>query len=216
MSFIFGCALSACSSSSGTSGSKERTDGGDSEPNVADDAGMTTNDGKMAADAGGKVPVGPPDAAGSGGKDPVSTPDASVSGPGAASLGGSDGITGTFGGKTYAFTVSPLHVPQMTTTALISASVVTMGLPESWAIRFLPKLGTQECTGSDEVGDPAVSFRSLANTDLSGTTGSLGTCSITVTSLTPKYEGSFIATFVPIGGTTEKTMVTDGYFRIAQ
>jgi len=200
MSFILGFALCACSS--GTSDSNGKADGGDSEPNVSDDAGMITNGGNMASDAGGNV---------SG-----SAPDASVSGPGAASLGGSDGIAGTFGGKTYAFTVSPLHVPQMTATVLISAGFVEMGLPESWAIRFLPKLGTQECTGSDEAGDPAVSFRSIANTDLTGTTGSSGTCAITVTSLTPKYEGTFTASIATIGGTTGQTMVTDGYFRIAQ
>jgi hypothetical protein len=83
-----------------------------------------------------------------------------------------------------------------------------MGLPDGWAIRFLPKVGTQACTGADEAGDPAVSHRALSNPAVTGTTGK-SACSITVTSLTPKYEGSFTAT---IAGTL---VVTDGYFRIA-
>ncbi|MEN9579345.1 MAG: hypothetical protein RJA70_2354 [Pseudomonadota bacterium] len=128
---------------------------------------------------------------------------------GESMLGTADGISGTFKGVTYAFTMSPLHIPQQTPTVLISAS----GHTDTWSIRMIPMLGTQKCNGSAEAGDPAVSFRSLSNLDFNGTTGTDGACSITITSLAPKYEGTFTATILSIGA--GELEVTEGAFRVA-
>ena len=191
LAFAVALCTSGCSSSPTGSVNPGNPDGGDAGPAATQDGGGTPNDGSAPKDA---------------------SVDSSVSGPGAASLGGSDGITGTFGGKTYALTVSPLRVPQQTPTVLIGASSATLPPADSWGIRFRPALGTQTCTGSSGENDPAVSFRSTANLDLNGTTGATGACSITVTSLAPKFEGAFTATIVTGTG---NLVVTDGYFRIA-
>jgi len=129
----------------------------------------------------------------------------------ATGLGGSDGITGTFGGVVHAFTVNPVHVPQQTPTVLIGAASAMFPPSESWAVRFRPVLGRQACNGSDGENDPAISFRSTARLDLNGTTGTLGACSIDVTSLSPKYEGTFTATLPTGSGNLE---VVDGEFRV--
>ena len=193
-SLSLGASLAACSSS-GTDGSPVTADGG-----------TTTADGGVVANGEGG-------AAGSDSGISVTAPDGAVaSTPGAPSLGGQDGITGTFKGATHAHTASPLHVPQQTPTVLIGANGPTTPLPDSWALRFLPQVGTQTCNGASGPSDPAVSYRSITKPDLAGTTGATGACSITVTSVSPKYEGSFTAT-IPTGGGS--LVVTDGYFRIA-
>ncbi len=173
-------------------GSSDGGDGGDAG------AGGSTGDAAPSGDGGG----------GSG----TSADAAAPAGPGAAALAGADGITGTFGGMAHTFTIGPIHVPQQTATVLIGASSAQYPPADSWAIRFLPQLGTQNCNGADGEGDPAVSYRSLANLDANGTTGTIGACAITVTGLAPKFEGSFTATIPTSAGNLE---VTDGYFRIA-
>jgi hypothetical protein len=129
-------------------------------------------------------------------------------GAGAAALNGGDGITGTFGGMTYTY-LNAAQIPQGTTTIVLEAT--TTPPPSSqWRIRLKPTLGAQSCTGAVGTEDVFLQHGSQANFNLAGTTGSGGDCTITLTSLTPKIEGSFSGSLVLLGG---KVTVTDGYFR---
>jgi hypothetical protein len=187
-----GAAGSAGKTSLGSSG--ETTMGGGTTTNAGASAsgGTETNAGAATDDAG---------AGGAGSVEP---------GPGPGGLGSADGITGTFGGMVHAHTFSVVHVPQQTSTAVIGANSAMYPPYESWRIRFMPKLGTQSCTGATGPDDSAIDFGSLIDFDAAGTTANK-TCSITITSLAPKFEGSFTAT---LSTTRGDVVVTDGSFRV--
>lgn len=193
VSFVlaFWGSAAGCSGNGSTATSNAPEDGGDSSNAPIQDSGAAND----AATVDASIPETSTDG---------STP--------TDGLGGGNGIKGTFGGKTYTATFGAARVPQQTATVLIGASTAQYPPADSWAVRFLPTLGTQQCNGADGPGDPAISFRSTANPNLIGTTGTKGTCVINVTSLSPKFEGTFSAS-IPSGDGTHG--VTDGYFRIA-
>jgi hypothetical protein len=131
-------------------------------------------------------------------------------GPGGVGLGAADGITGTFEGVVHTHTFNAVHVPQQTETVVIGANSAMYPLWDAWGLRFLPKLGVQACTGDTGTDDTFITFGSQSNYLLAGTTAK-GACSINVTSITPKLEGTFTATLKTGHGDVE---VTDGAFRV--
>lgn len=171
----------------GTSGSKNNAGTGA--------GGTATNNGGATASDGGEP------ATGAGGDD--------SGGPGG--LGAADGITGTIDGVVHTHTFA-LHVPQQVETVVIGANSMMYPLYDSWGIRFMPKLGEQACTGDADVDDTFITFGSQTNFSAAGTTASgNGSCTINVTSLAPKFEGTFTATLATDHG---DVTVTDGQFRV--
>jgi hypothetical protein len=188
------------SSASGSGGKSSAGSGGKSTTGGE----ATTNAGAPATggtEAGGGAPSGDAGAAGAGTDEPA---------PGGDGLGAADGITGSFAGMPHTATFSVVHVPQQTSTAVIGATTAMYPPYESWRVRFTPKLGTQTCTGATGPDDSAIDFGSLTDFDAAGTTANK-TCSITITSLAPKYEGTFTATLGTAGG---DVVVTAGAFRV--
>lgn len=170
----------------GTSGTKNNAGTGT--------GGTATNGGAPASDGGEP-------ATGNGGADP--------GGPGG--LGAADGITGTIDGVVHTHTFA-VHVPQQVETVVIGANSAMYPLYDAWGIRFMPKLGEQACTGDADVDDTFITFGSQTNFSAAGTTASgNGSCTINVTSLAPKFEGSFTATLATDHG---DVTVTDGQFRV--
>jgi hypothetical protein len=148
-------------------------------------------------------------AASDGGEPATAVGGADSGGPG--SLGAADGITGTIDGVVHTHTFA-LHVPQQTETVVIGANSMMYPLYDSWGIRFMPKLGEQACTGDADVDDTFITFGSQTNFSAAGTTASgNGSCTINVTSLAPKFEGTFTATLATDHG---DVTVTDGQFRV--
>jgi hypothetical protein len=64
-------------------------------------------------------------------------------------VGTGDGITGTFDGTTF----NAANAPQQTKTVVIGASFAQYPLYNNWTIRFLPKLGAQDCSESTGTED---------------------------------------------------------------
>ena len=180
--------------SSGDGGAMTGTSGSQSSAGTASGGGSSqggsaTSDGGDGASSGGA------------GEEP---------GPGGAGLGAADGITGTFEGVVHTHTFNAVHVPQQTETVVIGANSAMYPLWDAWGMRFLPKLGEQACTGDTGTDDTFITFGSQTNFSLAGTTAN-GACSINVTSIAPKLEGTFTATLKTEHGDVD---VTDGAFRV--
>jgi len=188
--------------SAGSSGSGNAQGG-----EVNGDAGAMTgtsgsqNSAGMGNDGGTPSSDGGETAAGGAGEQPD---------PGGAGLGTADGITGTFEGKLHTHLFGAMHTPQQTETSVIGANSAMYPLLDVWTIRFLPKLGEQPCTGDTGTDDTFISFSSQTNFSAAGTTTG-GSCTIDITSLTPKFEGTFSATLRTDHG---NIAVTDGAFRV--
>jgi hypothetical protein len=188
------------SSASGSGGKSTTSSGGKG----ATGGETTTSSGAPATggtEAGAGAPTGDAGAAGAGTDEPA---------PSGEGLGAADGITGTFAGMAHTATFGVVHVPQQTSTSVVGATTAMYPPYESWRIRFTAKLGTQSCTGATGPDDSAIDFGSLTDFDAAGTTANK-TCSITLTSLAPKYEGTFTATLGTAGG---DVVVTEGAFRV--
>lgn len=171
-------------------------DGGAATPA---DAASSQSDGSTASADGnpGETP------ADSGNDAPTSS-----GGTGLAALGGGDGITGTIGGTALTFTTQAVHIPQGNDAVVIGARFTDY--TQSWTLRMKPTLGAQDCTGDVDIDDVSIAYAKVPDYENGGTTTSPGTCTINLTSLTPKIEGTFVATLksgTPIA-------VTDGAFRI--
>jgi hypothetical protein len=189
------------SSTSGSGGQSSTSFGGKSTT-----GGATTTDSGAPGTGGTEPSAGAP--TGDAGAAGAATDDPAAGGEG---LAAADGITGTFAGMARTATFGVVHVPQQTSTAVIGANTAMYPPYESWRVRFTPKLGTQTCTGATGPDDSAIDFSSFLDFDAVGTTGGK-TCSITITSLVPKFEGTFTATLATPGG---DVVVTEGAFRVA-
>lgn len=216
---LAGGVLSGCSDSAdGGSDSNEAgspssaagsgsTAGGDASGGAGATTGTSGTKNDPTAGSGGAA-TSQGGATGDGGEPPTSMGGAD---PGPGGLGAADGITGTIDGVVHTHTFA-VHVPQQVETVVIGANSMMYPLYDSWGIRFMPKLGEQACTGDADVDDTFITFGSQTNFSAAGTTASgNGSCTINVTSLAPKFEGTFTATLATDHG---DVTVTEGAFRV--
>ena len=113
----------------------------------------------------------------------------------------------------HAHLTRPQDVPQSGTSTIVLEAYQSAIAPfDQWRIRLKPQLGAQECTGDTGTEDTFVQFSSQADFNANGTTAK-GKCTINVTSIAPKYEGTFTATLITSAGPVD---VTDGSFRVTK
>lgn len=128
-------------------------------------------------------------------------------------LDDADGITGTFEGVVHAHKFKSVVIRGRFSLDLRADSALAAPL-DSWLIHLPSSVGFYECTSDPVTNRGLVSFKSESNSSLSGTTdGPRGTCSIDVTSVSPKIEGTFTAALATDHATVT---VKDGYFRVPQ
>lgn len=183
--------LAACTDDPPTGGTTSPDGGGSSgaASSSSGDAGGSTSSSSSSTSSGGV--------------------DASSSSGGGVLTG--NGITGTIGATPRTHTVNAIHVPQQTTAVLIGANKSNEALTDKWQIRFKPQLGTQPCDEKIDTENTYITYGTFGTPNDSGTTAKPGSCSITVTSLGPSYEGTFTAVLSTQAGTVN---VTDGAFRV--
>ena len=112
-------------------------------------------------------------------------------------------------GTVVLFKAQALHIPQGNDSLVIAAK--TSDYMGTWTIRMKGTLGAQDCTGDLETTSVSMTYAKVRDYENGGTTTSPGTCTINLTSVTPKIEGTFVASLK--SGSTMRT-VTDGAFRI--
>lgn len=198
LGLVLGCgqlALAACSSDEAPANTANDGDAA-SSPTADGVPTNTSGDGGLPGDPGNP----PPDS----GTDAPTT-----QGTGFAALGADDGITAIVDGTVRIFTTQALHIPQGNDSLLIGAK--SSDYTQTWTIRMKATLGTQSCTGDVDTDDVSMSYAKVPDYENGGTTVSPGTCTINLTSLTPKVEGTFVAS-LKSGNNTR--VVTDGAFRI--
>jgi hypothetical protein len=185
--------VAACSSDDASGGAATNAaaspDGGDAASAQQNDD-TNTNDG----DSGSTTP--PPD----GGTD--------SSTPAGTGLGTDDGIVATVAGTALVFKTQVVHIPQGNDSLVLGAR--TSDYASVFTIHMKSTLGPQDCTGGVGTDDIYLSLAKAPDYENGGTTASPGTCTINLTSVTPKIEGTFVASLN--SGNTPKA-VTDGAFR---
>jgi hypothetical protein len=187
----------------GTAGSTQGGSPAKGGSSAMNNGGTSSNEGGTASEDGGTSSMSE---AGSG-EEPMGEGGADTDPP--TGLTG-NGITGTFDGVVHAHTFNPTNIPQQTETVVIMATSAMYPLYDTWTIRFLPKLGAQDCTGDVDSDDTFITFGSQTNYQLGGTTAGGGSCTLNVTSVSP-FKGTFTAKLKMQSGLVD---VTDGAFSV--